>query len=78
MQFIASTAITTVGRIKTVTVQQGTATQIVTITTGVTGNGETEITSGLTAGETVLLPVATTSTLNLLGGNTGTLLGGGR
>jgi hypothetical protein len=75
---LSSTAITTLGRTKTVTVQHGTADQIVTVTTGVTGNGFTEITSGLTSGETVLLPSATTSTSTLLGGNTGSLLGGGR
>jgi hypothetical protein len=76
---VTSNAITTVGPLKTVTVAQGSGTQIVRVTTGLTGNGETEIDSGLTAGETLVLPSTTsTSTLTLLGGGGGGLFGGGR
>jgi multidrug efflux pump subunit AcrA (membrane-fusion protein) len=77
---VASNAITTTGPVKTATIVNGKTTQIVTVTTGMTGNGETEVTSGLKAGDVVALPSTTssTNTLNLLGGGTGTLLGGGR
>jgi hypothetical protein len=77
---VASNAITTVGRLKTATVVNGTATSIVTVTTGMTGNGETEVDSGLKAGDVVALPstTGTTNTFNLLGGGGGSLLGGGR
>jgi multidrug efflux pump subunit AcrA (membrane-fusion protein) len=76
---VASNAITTVGRTKTATVITGKTTQVVTVTTGVTGNGETEIESGLKAGDVLAIPstTTTTNTFNLLGGN-GLLGGGGR
>jgi hypothetical protein len=77
---VASNAITTVGPLKTATLVTGKTTQIVTVTTGVTGNGEIEIDSGLKAGDVLELPssTGTTSTFNLLGGGSGSLLGGGR
>ncbi len=84
---VSSSAITTRGTSKTVTVQgtDGKANSVVTVQTGLTGNSMTEITSGLTAGETVVIPsTTTTSTSTLLGGaggaggGTGSLLGGGR
>jgi multidrug efflux pump subunit AcrA (membrane-fusion protein) len=78
---LSSSAITTLGTRKSVTVQSGKTTSTVVVQTGVTGGGMTEITSGLTAGETVVLPsTTTTSTSSLLGGGagTGSLLGGGR
>jgi multidrug efflux pump subunit AcrA (membrane-fusion protein) len=76
---VASNAITTTGRLKTATVVNGNTTHIVTVTTGVTGNGETEVETGLQAGDVVQLPTTTgtTNTFNLLGGG-GSLLGGGR
>ena len=78
---VASNALTTVGRNKTATVVTGTTTQIVAVTTGLTGNGQTEIVSGLKAGDVVELPSTTsssTNTLKLLGGGGTGLLGGGR
>ena len=77
---VASNALTTVGRLKTATLVDGKSTQIVTVTTGLTGNGETEVVSGLKAGDVVVIPstTATTNTFNLLGGGSGSLLGGGR
>jgi hypothetical protein len=76
---LASNAITTVGPLKTVTVEQGNSTAVVRVTTGLTGNGTTEIESGLTAGQTVVLPsTTTTSTTTLLGGGGAGLVGGGR
>jgi macrolide-specific efflux system membrane fusion protein len=57
----------------------GKATSVVTVGTGLTGNGFTEVTSGLSAGETVVIPsTSTTSTSSLLGGagGSGSLLGG--
>ena len=50
---VASNAITTVGPLKTATLVTGKTTQVVTVTTGLTGNGETEIDSGLKAGDVV-------------------------
>ena len=77
---LSSTAITTLGTRKTVTVENGKADSVVTVQTGLTGDGMTEITSGLTAGQTVVIPsTTTTSTASLLGGGASTsLLGGGR
>jgi hypothetical protein len=77
---VASNALTTAGRLKTATLVDGKSTQIVTVTTGLTGNGETEVVSGLKAGDVVVIPstTSTTNTFNLLGGGGGSLLGGGR
>jgi multidrug efflux pump subunit AcrA (membrane-fusion protein) len=80
---LPSSAITTLGTRKTVTVRNGTSTSVVAVQTGLTGDSTTEITSGLTAGQTVVIPsTTTTSTSSLLGGGagggTGSLLGGGR
>jgi len=76
---LSSSAITTLGASKTVTVQSadGKSTSVVTVSTGLTGNGVTEITSGLKAGQVVVIPSTTaSSTSNLLGGSGGGLLGG--
>jgi hypothetical protein len=69
----------------TVTVQgaKGKPNSTVTVQTGLTGNAVTEITSGVTVGQTLVIPSNTSSsTSSLLGGGGlpgGTsLLGGGR
>jgi len=77
---VSSSAITTSGRSKTVTLVVGSATQLVPVTTGLVGNGQTEIDSGLKAGDVVQIPTTTgtSNTFNLLGGGGSGLLGGGR
>jgi multidrug efflux pump subunit AcrA (membrane-fusion protein) len=59
--YVSTTAITTTGVGKSVTVQSGKSTRTVTITTGVAGDSTTQVTSGLTAGQTVVLPTTTTT-----------------
>lgn len=82
--YVVTTAITTTGVGKTVTVQKGGTTSVVPVQTGVTGDSTTEIISGLSAGETVVLPTTTsTSTGNggipgVGGGFGGAGVGGGR
>ncbi len=58
---VPSNAITTVGATKTVTVQSGTSTQVVPVQVGIAGNGLTEITSGVSEGQKLVLPSATPS-----------------
>ena len=62
--YVSTTAITTTGVGKTVTLSSGGTTRTVRITTGVAGDSTTEVTSGLTAGQTVVLPTTTTTTTN--------------
>ena len=69
--YISTTAITTTGVGKTVTLSSGNATHAVRITTGVAGDATTEVTSGLTAGQTIVLP-STTSASTTNGGIPGT------
>ena len=59
--YVSTTAITTTGVGKTVTLSSGGTTRSVRITTGVAGDSTTEVTSGLTAGQTVVLPTTTTA-----------------
>jgi hypothetical protein len=59
---LSSSAITTVGTRSTVSVQRNGVATVVPVETGLVGGGRTEITSGLTEGETVNLPATTTST----------------
>jgi multidrug efflux pump subunit AcrA (membrane-fusion protein) len=69
---VASNAITAAGPAKTVQLKSGNSARTVVITTGITGGGFTEITSGVTAGDVLNLPsLSTTST------NTGTFGGRG-
>jgi len=58
---VPSNAITTVGATKTVTVQSGTSTQVVPVQVGIAGNGLTQITSGVSEGQKLVLPSATPS-----------------
>lgn len=58
---VPTNAITSLGATKTVTVQNGTATQVVPVQVGIAGNGLTEITSGVSEGQKVVLPSATSS-----------------
>jgi multidrug efflux pump subunit AcrA (membrane-fusion protein) len=75
---LSSSAITSVGNQKTVEVRDGQSVSVVTVTTGITGNGMTEIVSGVTEGETVIVPTtSSTSTSQLIRGGFGGGLGGG-
>ncbi|HBJ73776.1 MAG TPA: hypothetical protein DDY88_08775 [Actinobacteria bacterium] len=81
---VPSTAITTLGGSSTVTVKKGDQESIVQVVTGVKGDSTTEITSGLSAGDVIVLPTATTSSTGFPSGGipggrvtTGTLSGGG-
>lgn len=68
---LTSGAITTRGGQKTVQVKNGTTVTTVSVTTGLTGNGTTEIRTGLSEGQTVVIPATTSN------GSTGSLIGGG-
>ena len=54
-------AITTLGGTKTVTVQNGGSTQVVPVQVGIAGNGLTQISSGVSAGQKLVLPSPTSS-----------------
>jgi multidrug efflux pump subunit AcrA (membrane-fusion protein) len=62
--YVPTTALSTVAGTTTVTVQNGKTTKTVPVTTGVAGNSSTEITSGLSQGQTIVLPTTTTSTVS--------------
>lgn len=72
---VPSTAITTLGGSSTVTVKTGEQETVVQVTTGVKGDSTTEITNGLSAGDVIVLPTATTSTSGFPSGG---IPGGGR
>jgi HlyD family secretion protein len=75
---VPSAAITTAGALSTVTVKHGTSTQVVRVTLGLVGNSSTQITSGVTAGETLVEPTATVSSTAGTSTSTGrTGVGGG-
>lgn len=59
---VPSAAVTTTGTNHTVTVQRDGGTAVVPVQIGVTGATNTEITSGLTAGDVVVLPTPSTNT----------------
>jgi hypothetical protein len=59
---VSNRAITRQGRNSTVQVLKGTTTEAVTVTTGIADSTNTEVVSGLSAGDQVLLPTSTTST----------------
>jgi len=59
---VTSSAITTQGTSHTVTVRRGTTESVVPVTIGLVGDTNTEITSGLSAGDVVVLPNSTSST----------------
>ena len=58
---VPSAAVTTTGTAHTVTVQRNGTTAVVPVQTGVTGSTNTEITSGLTEGDVVVLPTPNTN-----------------
>ena len=70
---VPSLAITTTGTKQTVNVMKNGTTTAVTITTGITDNGRTQVLTGLSAGDQIELP-AISSTLDTTGttGRTGT------
>jgi membrane fusion protein, macrolide-specific efflux system len=70
--YVSTTAITTTGVSKTVQVQTGNTTRAVVVKTGVAGDTNTEVTSGLTLGQTVVLPTTTTTSTTNGGGFGGT------
>jgi len=80
---LSSSAVTTVGNTHTVTVLRNGTQQIVPVTIGLVGNSTTQIVSGLSAGDVVVIPTATTSSStggfpSLGGGGLGGGLGGAR
>ncbi|MFG1603646.1 efflux RND transporter periplasmic adaptor subunit [Actinoplanes sp. NPDC049265] len=82
--YVASAAVVTAGRRHTVTVLNGTAREPRQVEIGLVGDAATEITSGLAAGERVVLPQTSTGTQNsnpfgggARGGGLGGLTGGG-
>jgi multidrug efflux pump subunit AcrA (membrane-fusion protein) len=81
---VPSSAVTTDGTRSTVTVLSGDSTKTVNVRTGVTGGSWTEITNGLTVGETVVLadldaalPTSATSATTNNRGGPGAFPGGG-
>jgi multidrug efflux pump subunit AcrA (membrane-fusion protein) len=73
---VPSSAITRRGQAATVTVLQSDGTRVITpIETGVVGDSTTEVTSGVKAGDKVLLPTLNSSTRT---GGGGVVFGGGR
>jgi macrolide-specific efflux system membrane fusion protein len=82
--YVASAAVVTAGRRHTVTVLNGTAREPRQVEIGLRGDAAPEITSGLAAGERVVLPQTSTGTQNsnpfgggARGGGLGGLTGGG-
>ncbi len=71
---VPSAAITTIGTTSTVQVRSGGVTRTVTVTLGVEGGTDTQVTSGLSAGQTVVEPQATVVAST---GSTSTGLSGG-
>lgn len=59
---VPTNAITALGPTKTVTVQNGSTNQVTPVQVGIAGNGLTEVTSGVSAGQKLVLPSATPST----------------
>jgi multidrug efflux pump subunit AcrA (membrane-fusion protein) len=74
---VPTAAITTVGTSHTVTVRRNGTDTVVPVGVGLTGATTTEITSGLAAGDVLVLPSPTTSTTPTTGGGF-PRLGGGR
>jgi multidrug efflux pump subunit AcrA (membrane-fusion protein) len=73
---VPSSAITRRGQAATVTVLQSDGTRVITpVETGVVGDSTTEVTSGVKAGDKVLLPTLNSSTRT---GGGGVVFGGGR
>ena len=65
---VPTAAITTVGTNHTVTVRRGTTDTVVPVGVGLTGATTTEITSGLAAGDVLVLPSPTTTAPTTGGG----------
>jgi multidrug efflux pump subunit AcrA (membrane-fusion protein) len=76
--YALTTAITTTGVGKTVMVKDGATTKQVTVTTGVAGNSTTEILTGVTAGQTLVIPTTTTTSTTFGGGGLTGVGGTGR
>jgi multidrug efflux pump subunit AcrA (membrane-fusion protein) len=77
---VPSAAITTTGTFSTVTEKTGNSTEVVRVTLGLVGNSTTQITSGVTLGETLVEPTATVSSTagsTSTGGGTSRFGGGG-
>jgi HlyD family secretion protein len=75
----ASNAVTTLGNRSTVTVRRNGKDQVVSVQTGLVGDGGTEITSGVAEGDTLVVPSSTggTGAFTFPGGGVGGGLGGG-
>lgn len=73
---VSTSALTTLGTATTATVQEGKTQRVVPVQVGIAGGGLTEIVSGLSAGQTVVIPTTTGST-STTGGFPGANLRGG-
>ena len=74
---VPSTAITSLGGSSTVTVQKGDQQTVVQVAVGIKGDSTTEITSGLSAGDVIVIPTAAASSSGFpAGGIPGGLPGG--
>ncbi len=75
--YVPAAAITTANGVSTVKVVKNGKTSAVTVTTGLVGDDGTQIKSGLTAGETIVIgSVSTATTTTGTTGTTGTGTGG--
>jgi membrane fusion protein, macrolide-specific efflux system len=75
--YVPAAAISTSNGVKTVKVIKNGKTTAVTVTTGIVGDDGTEIKSGLTAGETIVIGSVSATTTTGTTGTTGTGTGGG-
>ena len=79
--YVQSAALTKIGPTTTATVEKDGAQKVVTVTTGLAGDNGTEVKSGLSAGDVVVLPQSSTGTgsggFTFPGGGLGGGLGGG-
>ena len=74
---VPSTAITTLGGLSTVTIKNGDQETVVQVALGIKGDSTTEVTSGLKAGDVIIIPTAAASTSGFpTGGVPGGLSGG--
>lgn len=76
--WVPTAAITTVGEKSTVTVRKGEVDTVVEITTGLAGDSGTEVTSGVNAGDQLVIDVGEASVVPGFGGGAGGGFGGGR
>lgn len=74
--WVPTAAITTVGETSTVTIRDGEVDTVVEITTGLAGDSGTEVTSGIKAGDQLVIDIGEASDFPFGGGNGGGFGGG--